>query len=116
MRPRAPQGRQEQGREQQRQRQRGANSADAGGGLCKLLRFIGGGSRGGGTAPKIHFTAEVACAFVHGGHAFVPISLARALVLRVLGVVQRKMGVYDERFTHLQQVLRGDPRCGRPGA
>ena len=76
--------------------------------FAKLLKFLSGhsGGGGGGGAPKVHFSAEVACAFVHGGHAFVPIEpLTRALVLRVLGVVQRKMGVYDEKFTHLQQGL-----------
>ena len=77
--------------------------------FAKLLKFVsGGGGRGSAAAaaPRIHFTPEVACAFVHGGHAFVPVEpLTRALVLRVLGVVQRKMGVYDARFTHLQQGL-----------
>lgn len=55
---------------------------------------------------RVHISSEVAIPFVHGGHAFVPTQPpTRALLIRLLGVVQRKLGVYDENFTHLQQAL-----------
>lgn len=65
----------------------------------KLLKFVGG-------SVKVHFSKAVAVAFVSGGHCFVPCQpLTRALAIRVLGVVQRKLGAYDENYTHLQQGL-----------
>ena len=54
----------------------------------------------------VHFSGEVVVAFMHGNHAFVPLqSLSRRLILSVLGVVQRKLGVFDEAFTHMTQAI-----------
>jgi len=54
----------------------------------------------------VHFSGEVVVAFMHGNHAFVPLQpLSRRLILSVLGVVQRKLGVFDEAFTHMTQAI-----------
>jgi len=65
----------------------------------------------------VHFSREVAVAFVHGSHAFVPLQpLSRPLILAVLGIVQRKLGEYHDSFTHLQQaIFEMMPAGGGPG-
>lgn len=54
---------------------------------------------------KMHFSSRVAVAFIsRKGHAFIPLQpLTRALLVQLLGVVQRKLDHYDEAFTFLQQ-------------
>lgn len=55
---------------------------------------------------KIHFSADVSVAFVHGANAFLPLQpLTRALLIGVLGVVQRKLSYFDEAFTYLTQAI-----------
>ncbi|KOO27986.1 hypothetical protein Ctob_001464 [Chrysochromulina tobinii] len=54
----------------------------------------------------VHFGGEIVVAFMHGNHAFVPLQpLSRRLILLVLSVVQRKVGVYEEAFTHMTQAI-----------
>jgi len=67
----------------------------------RVLKFVGA------TKLKLHFSERLSVAFVHGSHIFVPGAqpLSRALLVRLLGVMHRRLGGYDERFTHLQQAL-----------
>ena len=55
---------------------------------------------------KVHLSEEVAVPFTHADYAFVPVQpLTRGLIIKLLGVLQRKLGGYDENFTHVQQAL-----------
>jgi len=56
---------------------------------------------------RVHFHAAVRVAFVHGTHVFVPATLPfdRALLVRLLGTVQRAVGSYSDKLTHLQQAI-----------
>ena len=67
-----------------------------------VAQFVGLSGRNGF---KVHFSSAVGVAFAHGNKAWVPTQpLTRALLVRLLGVIQSKRG-YDEAFTFLTQGL-----------
>ena len=91
----------ERAQERAKERADRAKAAARGDLASKLLKFVGSSKL------KVHFAPALTVAFVHGSHVFVPGSqpLSRPLLVRLLGVVHRRHGGYDERFTHLQQAL-----------